>query len=839
MVLAVLFLISCGKKSDLSDQSDTSDKPEQTTQPVARAVQQVPSPTLEAAGQSDLSDKSDVSDQNQVPAVTQLPGTPSASAEATAGKPEGVQSLAAPAIPPPTETPAIEPKPVAATPKLLESQSNINILIDASGSMSAPFSTTATDKFSLLRTSVLDVLASVTAPTDTPRNVGLRVFGSTSPTTENNCEDTENIAPIGEPSGATFQKGLDPITAKGMSPLAATLRAAEGDFPVVSQADRIIVLVADGADNCNEDPCVVAGGFERATQKTTVHVVGFDVTTEDEAKLRCIADTTGGRFFLARTENELRASLDEAINASVPYNLKLIVTAGSVPLPTELTIFKAGTQSVVRRDKSFGTKFLKLEPGTYDVLVEFTDSAETKRPSKIVKGVEVLAETKIEQTLTFELGAIALSAIDDDNKNISARYQLIPVGGMGATATVSGEAGVTTTFVTPGQYDVVATRTGEGADQPELTEKGIAVTTGEAKTLTFRFQRGFIAVTGKTTQKTAIPFSFQVFRAGKEEPIVASGAFPTDGGSIPLTPGTYDLLLIGQDPAMPVNPRTKATNVIVKAAETTPLEVQFEMGMVRLSARDGEKKPLAADFVIRDQKTQDEIARTSYEGGKPKELSVPPGTYDVIAELQKIEVGPKPTVPLPGVVVTADKPTETIATFNLGKLRLRSRDSKENAITSTFTVYTAGTDRMILESPATADWIAFDIAPGHYDIKADNMSVTPAEGKERVTLWLRDIPVEDAKTVSHEAIFTAGRIRLIGRTANNRIITCKFKIFQYGADRELINGTTSDDWVTYEINPGKYYLEASYLDPEGPQLLKKWITVNIGDNQIVEQVLRF
>ncbi len=111
--------------------------------------------------------------------------------------------------------------------------------------------------------------------------------------------------------------------------------------------------------------------------------------------------------------------------------------------------------------------------------------------------------------------------------------------------------------------------------------------------------------------------------------------------------------------------------------------------------------------------------------------------------------------------------------------------------------------------------------------------------KKTVTLGPDGCKVEDGKTISHEAIFTAGKLKVIGRGPNSKIITCHFKVFKYGTDRELINGVTGDDWEIFEIEPGKYYVEASYHDEEQSVTLKKWINVDIGENEIVELILRF
>ena len=172
----------------------------------------------------------------------------------------------------------------------------------------------------------------------------------------------------------------------------------------------------------------------------------------------------------------------------------------------------------------------------------------------------------------------------------------------------------------------------------------------------------------------------------------------------------------------------------------------------------------------------------------------------------------------------------------LGTLRLLGRNAKESPIRTQFTIYRAASDELVTKAPPSSDWMVFDLAPGRYDALAVDMS---GNAESRPMIWIRDIKVDDGKTVSHEAIFTAGKLKVIGRGPNNRIITCTFKVFRYGSDRELINGATGDDWEIFEIEPGKYYIEASWHDEEQSVTLKKWINIGIGENEIVELVIRF
>ncbi len=259
------------------------------------------------------------------------------------------------------------------------------------------------------------------------------------------------------------------------------------------------------------------------------------------------------------------------------------------------------------------------------------------------------------------------------------------------------------------------------------------------------------------------------------------------------------------------------------------------MGEIELKAVDDKDMPLNAEFSLEDTATGLEIARVE-SSATPARLPIPPGKYTITAYESRSDIDPKPQVVLDDVEVTPTGLVSKTAKFVLGSLRLRGTDSKEAPVTTQFMLLKSGTDEVLASARPTSDWVIFDVTPGKYDLKATNMSAT-SEEKPYVTL--RDLTIEAAKTLSHQTIFTAGKIKIIGRGPNNKLIPVGFKIFEYGADRELVNGKTGDDWAIFEIPPGRYYLEAGYTDPDQSVLLKKWVNVTIGENEVVEQVLRF
>ncbi|MBI4212359.1 MAG: VWA domain-containing protein [Deltaproteobacteria bacterium] len=763
------------------------------------------------------------------------PGMATLSEPSEPASAEGVKSLAAPS--PPSDAVKKEgAEELPALPRLLSSKTNIIIAVDAPGSMSTPFIGTTKTKSEMLSSVIAETLERVADNKDYPRNVGIRVFGSESPASDNNCQDQRLIIPLGEVSPVAAQKLLGKITAKGSSPIFNTLAAALDDFPPLLEADRVIVLITDGRDSCEADPCARIKELKAGKPKTQIHVVGFDLAAEDTAFLECLATTTDGKFLLARNEEELRTSLDEAINSTVPYNVKIATLAGNVPIPTELTFFAAGTSTVARKESSFGTKLLQITPGTYDLMVEYVGSPEAKKPSKLIKGIEVLADSKIEHAISFDLGSLSLQALDEHGGLAEARYQFIPEGTETPTAEIEGKAEVTNVFLSPGKYTVTTELHQATPEFFSLEEKGIDIGVGQSVEKTFRFQRGEISFDVKTSQGQAIPFLFQLMKAGQET-IVASGALPAEGGNIAIAPGIYDIVCLGQDPTGPVSPRVKLAGLVVAPSETTTAAGIFEMGSLTITAEDTKKKALSVLFSIREQGKNDFLVRMPYDAKTPVKLSLPPGNYDILAEITEDENQPKPSIWVNDVIVAADKPTDSTAVFSLGQLRLRSRDAKEREISAFFTIYNSDTNDLVSKSSSSKEWKTFYLPPGHYDALAEN-GEAPA-GQEAATVWVRDINVKEGEPVSHEAVFTAGKIKIIGRGPNNKIIKCSFRVFQYGADRELISGETGDDWKLFEIQPGKYYIEASYNDPDASQLLKKWINVSIDEGEQEELVLRF
>jgi Ca-activated chloride channel homolog len=81
-----------------------------------------------------------------------------------------------------------------------------------------------------------------------------------------------------------------------MTPMAASLQAAPRDSAGKKGQNNIIILLTDGEEDCNGDPCAAAKAVREAGIHLQVNVTGFNVMDKERPQLQCIADAGGGKY---------------------------------------------------------------------------------------------------------------------------------------------------------------------------------------------------------------------------------------------------------------------------------------------------------------------------------------------------------------------------------------------------------------------------------------------------------------------------------------------------------------------------------------------------------------
>ncbi|MBN1827379.1 MAG: VWA domain-containing protein [Candidatus Eisenbacteria bacterium] len=137
--------------------------------------------------------------------------------------------------------------------------------------------------------------------------VGFAAYGHRE---KKDCGDVEILMPPGSDDRTGLVTAVQAIHPLGMTPIAGSLRIVASSIEGRA-AETTIVLVSDGKETCDADPCAVAADLKKAGARFVLHVVGFDVTDEEKGQLLCIAEAGGGRYFAAGDAEELLAALRE------------------------------------------------------------------------------------------------------------------------------------------------------------------------------------------------------------------------------------------------------------------------------------------------------------------------------------------------------------------------------------------------------------------------------------------------------------------------------------------------------------------------------------------------
>jgi hypothetical protein len=172
--------------------------------------------------------------------------------------------------------------------------STVLFVLDASGSMWGQVDGTA--KIEIARKVLNDLIADL--PDDV--EVGLEAYGHNR---KNDCTDIQMVAPVGS-DRQTLVAAVAGLSPKGMTPLTESVRLAGAALKEKEGATSIVV-VSDGKETCEGDPCTAASEIRASGTDLRIHVVGFDVTPDEAAQLNCIAENGGGKYFGAKNADEL------------------------------------------------------------------------------------------------------------------------------------------------------------------------------------------------------------------------------------------------------------------------------------------------------------------------------------------------------------------------------------------------------------------------------------------------------------------------------------------------------------------------------------------------------
>jgi len=186
--------------------------------------------------------------------------------------------------------------------------SRILFIFDASNSMAGQWD--GERKIDLAREVLFEML-------DTLEQMGkvelaLRVYGHQSPVPPQDCSDTRLEVPFSRNNVAQIRQTLNEIRPRGTTPIARSLGLAPEDFPLCGTCRNIIVLITDGIEACDGDPCRVSLDLQRKGIILRPFVIGIGSDPGFRETFDCI-----GEYYDAPTQEEYREALKEVITQAL------------------------------------------------------------------------------------------------------------------------------------------------------------------------------------------------------------------------------------------------------------------------------------------------------------------------------------------------------------------------------------------------------------------------------------------------------------------------------------------------------------------------------------------
>jgi Ca-activated chloride channel homolog len=191
------------------------------------------------------------------------------------------------------------------TPFAALSEGKSIIVLDASGSMWGQID--GRPKLEIAREALASVLTTLPEGTE----IGLMAYGHRS---KGDCADIELIVPPAAGTAQAITDAANTMKFLGKTPLTDAVRQAAGDLRSTEEKATVI-LITDGIETCDADPCALGTELEASGVDFTAHVVGFGLTAEEGATVACLAQNTGGQYIEAKDAGALVQALQTTVAA--------------------------------------------------------------------------------------------------------------------------------------------------------------------------------------------------------------------------------------------------------------------------------------------------------------------------------------------------------------------------------------------------------------------------------------------------------------------------------------------------------------------------------------------
>ena len=138
--------------------------------------------------------------------------------------------------------------------------------------------------------------------------MALRLYGHMSYQGDFNCQDSRLEVGFRAGNGQAIKAKMSEIKPKGITPIAYSLAQCGKDFPDDPDSRNIIILITDGVESCNRDPCYEIEVLRSRNVLLRAFVIGLAMAPETHGAFSCIGD-----FYNAAGRSDLDRVMERAL----------------------------------------------------------------------------------------------------------------------------------------------------------------------------------------------------------------------------------------------------------------------------------------------------------------------------------------------------------------------------------------------------------------------------------------------------------------------------------------------------------------------------------------------
>ncbi len=202
-------------------------------------------------------------------------------------------------------------------------------LFDASNSMSGLWESDV--KINIARNILISIIDSLQYLENV--QMALRVYGHQSPVPPQDCSDTKLEVPFGKNNASIIRQRLRFISPKGTTPIANSLAQCPNDFPPCSDCRNIIILITDGIEACDGDPCAVSEDLQRKGIILKPFIIGIGIDEGFHKTFDCV-----GHYYNAIHEDKFKELMNVVITQALNSTTAQVNLLDEKGLPTETNV---------------------------------------------------------------------------------------------------------------------------------------------------------------------------------------------------------------------------------------------------------------------------------------------------------------------------------------------------------------------------------------------------------------------------------------------------------------------------------------------------------------------